>query len=285
MFLSDGQAGITRFRRLADRYTRAGFEVELQVRYHPRPAQAGDLHAWRHYVRHVIDTFGPNPPVVAMTITNEVNVSFSPNTSDGAYAKAKDALIEGIEAANAEAARRHFRQLRFGFTYAYRFVPAQDAAFFAYLAAHSDRAFRRALGFVGLDFYPGTIFPPTIAPGDPYRHDLAQAAGTLRDCLMPKARLGARIPIWITENGVPTGRLSDRQQAAALAELVRASRDYGTTFNLTDYRWFNLRDSIPSRPAPAVGTTFAYDGLLRSDYTRKPSFTTYRRLIARFGAM
>jgi hypothetical protein len=84
----------------------------------------------------VIDTFSPKPGVVAMTITNEVNVNFSPNTSDGAYTKAKDALIEGIEAAKAEAARRHFRQLRFGFTYAYRFVPAEDAAFFAYLATH-----------------------------------------------------------------------------------------------------------------------------------------------------
>jgi hypothetical protein len=100
---------------------------------------------------------------------------------------------------------------------------------------------------------------------------------------MPKAGLGARVPIWITENGVATGRLSDRQQAAALAELVRASRDYGTTFNLTDYRWFNLRDSIPAQPTPAVDTTFAYDGLLRADYTRKLSFTTYRRLIAGFG--
>jgi len=34
---------------------------------------------------HVVDVFGPNPHVVAMTITNEVNVTFSPNTSDGAY--------------------------------------------------------------------------------------------------------------------------------------------------------------------------------------------------------
>jgi hypothetical protein len=33
-------------------------------------------------VRHVVDVFGPDRRVVAMTITNEVNVTFSPNSSD-----------------------------------------------------------------------------------------------------------------------------------------------------------------------------------------------------------
>jgi hypothetical protein len=33
-----------------------------------------------------------------------------------------------------------------------------------------------------------------------------------------------------------------------------------------------------------VGLTFASDGLLRSDYTRKPSFTVYRSLISTLGA-
>ena len=174
-----------------------------------------------------------------------------------------------------------FHQLRFGFTFAYRFVPAQDAAFFSYLAAHGGRRFERALDFVGLDFYPGTIFPPMLAPGDTYRHELAQSVGTLRDCLMPLAHLGHRVPIWVTENGVPTGVLSDRQQAAALSELVRAARDYGRTFNLTDYRWFNLRDSVSTRLAPP----FATDGLLRSDYSRKPSFGAYRRLASQLGAL
>jgi hypothetical protein len=281
MFFADGQAGIDHFLRRAHTYAHAGFDVELQVRYHPGARQAGDLPRWRGYVRHVVDAFGPNRRVIAMTITNEVNVSFSPNTSDGYAPRAKDALIEGIEAARREAARRHFDQLRFGFTYAYRFVPAQDAAFFAYLAAHGGRRFRQAVDFVGLDFYPGTIFPPRIAPGSSYRHELVQAVGTLRDCLMPLAHLSRGIAIWMTENGVATGTLSDRQQAAALSELVRAAQDYGRTFNLTDYRWFNLRDSV-SAPNPPL---FATDGLLRSDYSRKPSFAAYRRLVSQLGGL
>jgi hypothetical protein len=284
LFWSDGQAGISSFRQMVARYTRARFDVELQVRYHPTTSEVGDIPAWTNYVRHVVDVFGKNPRVVAMTITNEVNVTFSPNTSDGYYTGAKDALIAGVEAAHQEAARRRYHQLRFGFTYAYRFVPTADAAFFSYLGSHGGPRFLRALGFVGLDFYPGTIYPPVMVPGDTYRAELAQAAGVVRSCMAPLAGIGPRTPIWITENGVPTGVLSEEQQAAALDQLVQAVHDYAGTFNITDYRWFNLRDSNSTGPAAALPLTFSTDGLLRSDYTPKPSFGVYRSLIARFGA-
>lgn len=284
LFWSDGQAGIDQFKRLVAGYARAGFDVELQVRYHPGTGQAGDIAAWKGYVRHVVDTFGRRRHVVAMTITNEVNVDFSPNTSDGYYQGATDALIGGIEAAHQEAVRKHFGQLRFGFTFAYRFAPNQDAAFFAYLGAHGGRAFQRSLGFVGLDFYPGTIYPPVMPPGDSYRSELAQAAGVVRRCFAPMAGIGAGKPIWLTENGVPTGLLSEAQQADALSELAQAASGYSRTFNITDYRWFNLRDSNSGSAENLIGPTFSSDGLLRSDYTRKPSFGIYRALIARLGA-
>jgi hypothetical protein len=284
LFWSDGEGGISHFSALVRDYSRANFDVELQVRYHPPAGHAGDIAGWERYVRHVVDVFGPNRHVVSMTITNEVNVQFSPNTSDGYYSGAKDALIGGIEAGHAEARRRHFRQLRFGFTYAYRFDPNGDASFFSYLASHGGRAFNVALGFVGLDFYPGTIYPPAMRPGDSYRAELAQAAGVVRDCLAPKAGIGATTPIWITENGVPTGANTEAQQAAALRELVQATSDYSKTFNITDYRWFNLRDTSTGSPSNLIGPTFSSDGLLRSDYTRKPSFGAYRSLIAGLGA-
>jgi hypothetical protein len=282
LFFSDGERGVARFRRLASRYARAGFEVEIQVRYHPGPRQVGDVAGWERYVRHVVDSLGRVHGVVAMTITNEVNVPVSPNTSDGAYPRAFDALIGGIIAAHDEALRRGLRGLRFGFTYAYRLSPAGDAAFFGYLGVHGGVSFRRALGFVGLDFYPGTVYPPVLRPPDTYRSALAQAAGVLRDCYLPRARIGRQVPIWITENGVPTGALTDAQQASALRQLVDAAAAYSGTFGITDYRWFNLRDSIAGRPPSPF--TFATDGLLRSNYTRKPAFGVYRRLIARLGS-
>jgi hypothetical protein len=287
LFFSAGAAGISQFRAQAERYTRAGFEVEVQVRYHPSSAENGDLAAWQAYVRQVVDAFGPNRSVVAMTITNEVNLTGSPNTSDGSYKDARQALIDGIEAAHAEARRRGFRQLRFGFTYAYRFVPQSDASFFQYLGSHGGRPFRAALSFVGMDFYPGTFYPPAMAPGASYGSAMVQALATLRECFLPEARIGLRTPIWITEDGVPTGAtISDAAQATALRELVQAARDYSRTFDVTDYRWFNLRDSqsnpFGSLPGAALG--FTTDGLLSDVYARKPSFGAYRELIARYGA-
>ena len=279
LFWSDGEAGITRFRRLAAAYTRTGEEVEVQVRYHPAPGEAGHLAAWRAYVRRVVDVLGANPRVIAMTITNEVNIPVSPNTSDGGYPGALAALVQGVEAAHREAVRRHRPGLRFGFTYAYRFSPTGDASMFHYLRTHGGSAFRRALGFVGLDFYPGSFYPPVLAPGDGYRAELAQAAGTVRRCLGPLGGIGAGVPIWITENGVRSGARSDAAQAAALRQLVTAASDYARTFDITDYRWFNLRDATTSVSGSRGGLAFATDGLLRADYTRKPSFAAYRRLI------
>jgi hypothetical protein len=284
LFWSDGSAGIATFQKAVRRYTRAGFEVELQVRYHPTSAEAGDIAAWDAYVRRVVDAFGPNRSVVAMTITNEVNVPVSPNTSDGSYADADQALVSGIETAHAEAVRKRYTQLRFGFTYAYRFSPTGDAAMFKYLGQHGGATFTRALGFVGLDFYPGSFYPPAMLPGDTYRAEMAQALGVVRDCLAPMAGIGNAVPIWLTENGVPTGVLSDAQQAAALTQLVHAADDYAGTFHVTNYRWFNLRDAVSSGPETLSGLTFASDGLLRSDYTRKPSFGDYRSLIASLGS-
>ncbi len=286
LFWSGGDALLAQFQALVAQYTRAGQDVELQVRYHPGPGEEGDLAAWRAYVRHVVDTFGSDPRVVAMTITNEVNLTFSPNTSDGAYAGARDALIDGIEAAHDEAMRRGYDQLRFGFTYAYRFSPVDDASFFAYLGAHGGDAFLKALGFVGLDFYPGSVYPPVMVPGDTYANEMAQALGTLRRCFLPMAGIGAGVPIWITENGVPTGAdISESQQADDLTQLVDAAQKYSGTFNVTDYRWFNLRDSTSSAVGslPGAATTFATDGLLRDDYSAKPAFAAFRNAINALG--
>jgi hypothetical protein len=49
--------------------------------------------------------------------------------------------------------------------------------------------------------------------------------------------------------------------------------------DVTDLRWFNLRDSGPN--ATGFGER---SGLLTAAYRRKPAFGAYRALIARYGA-
>ena len=275
LFQSDGEAGIRRFERIVRGYADAGFATELQVRYHPSPRQAGDIAAWTRYVRHVVDAFGSDPHVIAMTITNEVNVSISPNTSDGYYPRAEQALVDGIIAAHREARRRGFDQLRFGFTYAYRFIPAQDAALFSGLR-RGGAALRRALGFVGVDYYPELV----PGPGTPIPTATRQMLGTVRRCLMALGGLSPKVPIWITETGYDTQRSTPAAQRATLRQIVTTVHGAARSFGVTDLRWFNLRDNLSS------SATFAEtSGLLTDRYRRKPAFSAYRGLIARYGTV
>src|SRR5215213_4796495 len=122
-FWSDGEEGVRRFLALKDRYTSQGYLVELQLRYHPNEQQEGDIAAWAAHVRDVVRRFGADPRVVAIQVTNEVNLTFSPDSSDGSFANAKDALIEGVIAAQDEKHRQGYNQLQIGFNWAYRSTP------------------------------------------------------------------------------------------------------------------------------------------------------------------
>ncbi len=51
-----------------------------------------------------------------------------------------------------------------------------------------------------------------------------------------------------------------------------------TTFNVTDYRWFDLRDALS-----ASNNFQTQYGLMTDAYVPKPAFFTYRDLVARYG--
>jgi hypothetical protein len=277
LFESDGEAGLARYEALADRFSALGMDVELQVRYHPSEAQNGDIAAWLVFVRRVVQVFGPNPHVTALQITNEVNLTFSPNTSDGFYRNAEDALVQGVIAARQEARRLGYHRLGIGFNFAYGLNPAADAALFSRLGERGGRQFERAVDWAGIDLYPGTFLPPN--PVD-YGNSLVEGLAQMRRCLMPLAGLGRSVPIHIEENGFPTGPgRSDSEQLAALDAFVRAVQDYRGTYNVSSYSWFGLRDNDSADP-----NFQSHFGLLRSDYTAKPAFWRYRDLVARFSA-
>jgi hypothetical protein len=279
LFWADGEQGIERFEKIVAAHDAAGFDSELQVRYHPAAGDEGNLAKWKDYVRHVVDVFGADRHVVAMTITNEVNLNISQNTSDGAYSGARDALVQGIVAAREEADRIGRHDLTFGFTYAYRWQPGSDKAFWDAIGAGGP-AFKAALGFVGADIYPGTFYPPAIAPTSSPGHEMLVGLATVRQCYMANAGLPASVPIWVTENGWDSGASNDDAgQAAALKDMVSAMVSAAGTYGVTDYRWFNLRDN-------QTGSSALFDttGLLHDDYSEKPAFGVLRELIAQHGA-
>jgi len=277
-FWSDGERGIERFLRLTDRYTRRGYLVELQLRYHPRPGQEGRIGRWLEFVREVVRRFGSDPGVRALQVTNEVNFyPVAPDASDSFYAGAREALVRGVIAADREARRLGHDQLRIGFNWAYTTDPARERGFWEEIASRGGARFVRALDWVGLDAYPGTLLPAVTAADD-YGDGIATAIRALRECHLPVAGIGASVPIKVEENGYPTlePSRSYATQAEALRQMVRAVHALRGAYNVTDYRWFDLRDHRTSSANPQ----HQY-GLLRDDYTPKPAFEVYRRLVRR----
>lgn len=279
LFMSEGRAGIRRFAKLANRYRRAGFDVESQVRYHPNSDQEGDMHAWRAFVRQAATTLGRNRALVELTITNEVNLPLSSNTSDGAYEGALDAIVTGVPAARKALNGIGRKDVQIGLSYAWRYTPEEDAKFWQGIGERSTPAFDKALDHVGVQLYPGLFWPPVLFPGDTAGDETLEALTVVRDCYMPMAKLGDDVQLWITENGYPTnfGRKESRQ-VTDLENTVNAVHAYSGTLGVTDYRYFNLRDN-----RSAGSDLFDAVGLLREDYSRKPAFGAYRGLVSRYG--
>ena len=274
-FWSGGEEEIRRVLALSDLYTRAGYLVELQLRYHPSAEQEGDLPAWEAHVREVVRRFGVNPRVVAIQVTNEVNITFSPDSSDGAYEGARDALMRGVIAAKDEVRRRGFRQLEIGFNWAYRSEPSAENAFWSHLRdSPLNEQFVKSLDWVGVDAYPGTVFPPAHTEGGE-RDGMVNAFSSFR-CYAAIARIPESIPIKVEENGWPTeppGR-SYEQQAKVAETLVRAVHDFRGTYNISDYRWFNLRDGDTT----SANFQTQY-GLMTDEYEPKPAYGVYAGLV------
>jgi len=279
MFWADGAEGIRRYKALVDRFAADGFETELHVRYHPPDGLAGDMPAWKRYVKRVVRVFGRRRSVVALSITNEANFDVSPNTSDGSYPGVREAVVKGVSIADRKLRRMGRRDVDLGFSFAWRWVPSEDRAFWEEIGARATPRFRRALDYVGLQIYPGLVFPPAPLPGRSAGDEVIEALTLLRSCYLPKAGLGPEVDLWVSENGYATnlGR-SEASQAADLASTLTALEDYSGTLGISDYRYFNLRDNN------SAGTDlFDAVGLLRDDYAEKPAFDVLRGAIAEAG--
>ena len=280
LFWSDGTRGVKRMGRLVRRYALAGFRSEIQVRYHPPEGHEGDIEGFERFVEKAVRRLGRRPAVVGFSITNEANLPISPNTSDGAYDGVVDALVRGVIVARRELRRLGRPRLDVGFNVMWRWNPHSDRAFWEDIGAHPDAArFRRAVDNVGLQVYPGLVWPPTAVPGRTAGDEVAEALTLVRDCYMPKADLGRRVELWVSENGYATnlGRTEESQQRD-LESSVDAVAQWSGALGVTDYRWFNLRDNNSDG-----SDLFSAVGLLRDDYSRKPAFATYRAAIAGYG--
>lgn len=100
-----------------------------------------------------------------LQVTEEPNVAGNP-TLDGYYPNVRDALVEGVLAADDEARRQGFDHLRIGFNTTPLFGPGEG--FITALTERGGKEFTAALGYVGLDFFPD-VFRPVPPPSAPTR--------------------------------------------------------------------------------------------------------------------
>jgi hypothetical protein len=216
--------------------------------------------------------------VRGLQVTNEVNFyPIAPDASDSAYEGAREALVRGVIAAKRQARRLGYDQLRIGFNWAYRTDPGREREFWTEIGALGGERFVRAVDWVGLDAYPGTVFPP-VETADGYRDGMVNALSVLRECYLPLAGIPNSVPIKVEENGYPTLEpvRSYAEQVNAMRQMVGAVHEFRGTYNVTDYRWFDLRDHRTS------STNFQHQyGLLRDDYEPKPAFAVYGELVER----
>jgi hypothetical protein len=264
-------------------YTAAGLQVELVVRYKPVVGDGSAPSAFADHVRGIVRRYGSDPRFVSLQVTNEANVPGAPEAADGAFAGAAEAVVRGVVAAKDQARREGSGQVRVGFSWAYDERPEAGGEFWATLGRLGGRSFAEAVDWVGLDSYPGTWSPqiavssllPGLAAGA-----VKESVRALRDCFMPLAGLGAATAVHIAENGFPTGpRRSEALQSQVLDAMVSSVDAIRATYGITDYRWFDLRDS--SSADPSFESQY---GITRDDYSPKPAFETYRQLINRHRA-
>ncbi|MFE3496632.1 hypothetical protein ACFXOS_26820 [Streptomyces sp. NPDC059175] len=247
-------------------YLQRGRKLDLVLQFRE---PSGELEGWLEFVREAVRTGGPH--LASVQICEEPNADLP--VVDGSIPNVLNALVEGVVAAKQEA-RALGHSLAVGFNAVPIFNPADT--FWSELGALADDRFRQSLDYVGLDFFPD-VFRPIAA------EQLAEAVTAVltafRRTDLPKAGILDSVAIRICENGWPTGPgRSEQRQAAVLEAVVRTVAALAADLNIDGYSFFALRD------ADSAGEgLFHRFGLLRDDYTPKPAFETYRRLIEELG--
>lgn len=248
------------------RYLQRGRRLDLVLQFRE---PSGELEGWLEFVREAVRTGGPQ--LASVQICEEPNADLP--VVDGSTPNVLNALVEGVVAAKQEA-RALGRGLAVGFNAVPTFNPADT--FWAELGALADDRFRQSLDYVGLDFFPD-VFRRIAA--DQLPEAVTAVLTAFRRTDLRRAGIPSGIAIRICENGWPTGPgRGEQRQAVVLETVLRTVAALSADLNIDGYSFFALRDA----DSTAEGL-FHHFGLLRDDYTPKPAFETYRRLIDELG--
>lgn len=191
------------------------------------------------------------------------------------------ALVEGVIAAKEEVKEKDL-PIKIGFGS----VPESRVAvphFWENLAKAGDKTFIDSVDFVGHNFYVDVFEDRPL--------DLKEISDsverTLRNLREKVIRVGipASVPIRVTESGWPTGKnpvanieRSYERQAEVLETVIRTIYNLRQELNISHYELFGLRDADSSKD-----DLFHQYGIMRDDYSPKPAYDTFKKLIQEMG--
>jgi len=227
-----------------------------------------DLSGWHDFIRKMVRQYNSN--LAALQITEEANAQIP--FMDGNFEHVRQALVEGVITAKDEI-RKQGLDAKVGFNTTPIFSPADT--FWKEIGERANDKFYDALDYVGFDFFPD-VFSPIPPVFDGVTGAVEALIKDNRENKLPKANIPSSVPIRITENGWPTS--SDRsyeKQAQTIEAIIRTIYKHHKELNITHYELFGLLDSDSS-----VDDLNYQFGIARDDYTPKPAFETYRKLIS-----
>ena len=248
------------------RYTWRGRKLDLVLSNWDR---RGNMAGWVEFIENVIARYGPY--IGCLQICEEPNLYEYPG--DGRFGFAVENVLVGVKVA-----RQALKHRALSGNVGFNAVPCSDPndGFWRQLAERADHSFVNCLDYVGLNFYPDVAIPLVGEMPCEVKKTLTE----FRERTLRHAGIPGSVPIHICENGWPTGpyRYYTRQ-ADLIEQMVQTAYELRSQLNITHYELFSLRDADTANPDP--NHQF---GILRDDYSPKPAFETYKRLIAELGA-
>jgi len=265
---TDADADLEEMPPLADlaRYTWNGRKLDLVL---SNWDSTGNMSRWSAFIEHAIERYGEYAQ--NLQICDEPNRFEYPG--DGRFSHSVEAVVTGVRVAR-NTVRRRGLHAAVGFNAVPSYV--LNDSFWQGLSKHVDRDFLNALDYVGLNMYLDVSDPLVGEVEDAVEETLHH----FRHVSMAEAGIPAVIPLHISENGWPTGpnRFYTRQ-ADILERIVHKIYELRGSLNINQFELFSLRDADTGNP-----DVLHQFGIMRDDYTPKPAFETYRRLIQEFGA-
>jgi hypothetical protein len=265
---------------LADNYLEAGLIGDLVVGcgdWTQGQEPSVDLDNWLGFIRKVIGRYGTH--LQSLQITNEPNLSFM----EGSKAYTQRFLVAGVLAAKTE-----IQSLGLPVPVGFGSVPDGPMAvphFWEDIAKLGGDAFINAVDFVGHNFYID-VFEDKLLELKEVPAAVERVLRSLRAHNLAAAGIPASVPIRVTENGWPTGEnpvtsveRTDQRQQEVLEAIIRAIYDLRSELNISQYVLFGLRDADSSKT-----DLFHQYGIMRDDYSPKPAYASYQKLLQELGA-